>query len=93
MTTSNDRAEIMARMAEMMKPRPVNYVAVEEIDISLEQTNPETWFRVYPCDGSGQWLEGGTMRYINWIDGSDDDEYPRQYGQWYRRGTLIPLEG
>lgn len=66
-------------------------IKVEDIDVSLEQENTETWMRVLPYDGSGAFSKDGKKRYIVWRDTDDDDEYPVQHGQWYPVGTLIPL--
>jgi len=72
--------------------RETRRVRVEDIDPGLEQENPQTWLRILPYDGCGQYNADRTMRYINWCDPDDDDEYPEQYGQWYPVGTLIPLD-
>lgn len=67
-------------------------VAVEDIEVELEQENPDTWLKVINYDGSGNFDAAHTMRQIVWRDADDDDEYPRQYSEWYPLGTLIPLE-
>lgn len=72
-------------------PYVIEHVKVENIQIELEQENAATWLKVLPYDGCGEYNEDRTMRYINWCDPGDDDEYPRQYGRWYKVGTLIPL--
>jgi hypothetical protein len=67
-------------------------VPVEDIDVSLEQGSTDTWMQIICYDGSGDWNTENTMRLIVWRDAEDDDEYPRQHGEWYPRGTLIPLD-
>jgi hypothetical protein len=67
-------------------------VKVEDIRIENEPVNPDTWVKVYPHDGSGEYSPDGRNRCIVWIDADDNDEYPRQRHEWYAVGTMIPLE-
>ena len=69
-------------------PWDVEYIAVEDIDIEREQETPGG-LAVLPYDWCGEYNEDRSMRYINWRDAGDDDEYPRQLGQWYKVGTKI----
>lgn len=65
---------------------------VEDIQIEHEPRNFDTWMKVYPHDGCGEYSADGQSRCIVWIDADDNDEYPHQNAQWYRVGTMIPLE-